>query len=55
VNPLVIVALWVLDIWNPDKMDFIPDPKRRRQKRLYYRVRGLVEHDRVLNGERMWI
>lgn len=39
-----------LSIWNPALMDFIREPARRRQKRLYYRAKGIVCHDRVLRG-----
>ena len=46
-----VFAQWVLAIWNPGLMDFIRDPARRRGRRLYYRTKGIVLHDRELNGE----
>ena len=39
-----------LSIWNPGLMDFIRDPARKRRKRLYYRAKGIVCHDRMLRG-----
>lgn len=44
------VAQWMLAIWNPDLMNFIRDDKRRRNRRLYYRAKGVVVHDQALNG-----
>lgn len=32
-------------------MGFIRDPARRRGRYLYYRTKGIVLHDRELNGE----
>ena len=45
-------AMLCLQIWNPDLMNFIRDPKRRAYQRLHYRARGIVCHDRALNGGR---
>ena len=46
-----LTAYAVLLIWDPDKMSFILDPARRSRQRLYYKTRGIVEHDRALNGQ----
>jgi len=43
-------AMVYLGIWNPDLMNFIRNPKRRAYQRLNYRARGIVWHDRALNG-----
>lgn len=43
-----VFAQWVLSIWNPDLMNFLPEPKCKRQ-RLFYRTKGIVLHDRELN------
>ena len=48
-----LIAQWVLSIWNPDLMDFIASPKRRRGRKNFYRAKGIVLHDRALNGERV--
>jgi len=48
-----LIAQWVLSIWNPDLMDFITSPARRRSRRNFYRAKGIVQHDRALNGERV--
>lgn len=44
-----VIAHNILLIWNPDLMNFITDKRRRKQVRLYYKTRGIVEHDRELN------
>lgn len=45
-----VLAMWVLEIWNPDKVNFLSGT-RKRQMRLFYRTNGVVLHDRVLNPE----
>lgn len=47
----LLEATCLLQIWNPDLMNFIDEPARRRQMRLLYRAKGIVLHDRALNGE----
>lgn len=47
---LQALAFWALSIWDPTKMDFLHGPRRARL-RLYYRTKGIVMHDRILNGE----
>lgn len=44
------LAQWLLAIWNPDLVDFLRDAKKRRRSRLRYRSKGIVLHDRALNG-----
>lgn len=44
-------AQWLTEIWNPDKLCWIQKSSERRQKMLFYRTRGVVLHDRALNGE----
>lgn len=44
------LAQWLLSIWNPDLMNFIREPARRRQMRMFYRAKGIVLHDRALCG-----
>ncbi|MGX5662204.1 hypothetical protein [Diaphorobacter nitroreducens] len=41
---------WLLAIWDPDLMNFVREPKRQRQRRMFYRAKGVVLHDRALNG-----
>lgn len=45
------LAQWLLATWNPDLMDFLRDAKKRRRSRLRYLAKGVVLHDRALNGE----
>ena len=47
---LQALAFWALSIWDPAKMDFLCG-RRRARLRLYYRAKGIVMHDRILNGE----
>ena len=47
---LQVLAFWALSIWDPAKMDFLHGPRRARL-RLYYRTKGIVMHDRILNGD----
>ena len=47
---LQALAFWALSIWDPAKMDFLRG-RRRARLRLYYRAKGIVMHDRILNGE----
>lgn len=44
------LAFWALSIWDPAKMEFLSG-RRRARLRLYYRTKGIVMHDRILNGE----
>lgn len=46
------LAQWMLAIWDPSKMDFIQEPKRRRRLRLHYLAKGIVLHDRLLCGRK---
>lgn len=43
-----VFAQWVLSIWNPALMNFLPEPKRT-SKMLFYKAKGIVLHDRELN------
>lgn len=45
-----LAAQLFLEIWNPDLMNFIRNPWRRAYQRLNYKARGIVWHDRALNG-----
>ena len=45
------VAKFMMEIWHPDKVAFIRNPMRRRYMQMEWRVRGVVLHDRSLNGE----
>ena len=48
------VAQMLLLIWNPDLWNFFQNKRRRRVQQLKYRAKGIVLHDRALNGERVW-
>lgn len=41
----------LLQIWDPSRWDWYPDARKQRQFKLQYRARGIVLHDRALNGE----
>lgn len=43
-------AQLVLRIWNPDLWNWYPSSSTRMQMKLYYKTKGIVLHDRVLNG-----
>lgn len=45
-----LVAQLLLSIWNPELMSFITHHNRRRSAMLAYKARGIVMHDRALNG-----
>ncbi len=47
----VLLAHMMLNIWNPLIWSAHPDKRRQRQLQLAYRARGVVNHDRALNGE----
>lgn len=49
-----LIAQWVLSIWNPDLMNFVTSPTRKRSLKNFYRAKGIVLHDRALNGERFF-
>jgi hypothetical protein len=43
---------WVaLLIWDPERWNWFSDRKVARQRKLYYRARGVVVYDRALNGK----
>lgn len=46
-----LLAQAVLHVWDPTKWSLIRDPKWRRRCELFYRAKGIVCHDRALNGE----
>ena len=48
------LSMWCLAIWDPSRMDFITNAKRRHQRKLFYRTMGIVVHDRALNGQPIW-
>lgn len=45
------LAQMVLLIWNPAIWSQLPECRRRRRLQLEYRTRGIVLHDRALNGQ----
>jgi hypothetical protein len=45
-------AFAALAVWNPSLWDFHPRADVRRRQQLHYRCRGIVLHDRLLNGEK---
>ena len=47
----ILAAQICLAVWNPDLWNFHPDIKLRDRMMLAYRTRGIVRHDRELNGE----
>lgn len=48
----VLMSLWMMEVWNPDKVRWIhSNPKKSRAACLYYKTRGVVLADRVLNSE----
>lgn len=46
-----LVARIMLLIWNPEIWTLCSNPWMRRRQKLLYRARGIVLHDRALNGE----
>lgn len=52
VSSNLLMSLWMMEVWNPDKVRWIHyGPKKSRAACLYYRARGVVLADRVLNHE----
>jgi hypothetical protein len=47
-NPRWLTAQWILSIWNPELWQTRGAIGLRR--RLHYRAKGIVWHDRILNG-----
>ena len=47
------VAHMMLLIWNPDIWTLCQNKWMRRTQQLKYKAKGIVLHDRALNGERM--
>ena len=45
------LAQMFLLIWNPAIWSQLPECRRRRRLQLEYRTRGIVLHDRALNGQ----
>ena len=41
----------MFQIWNPDKFSYMKEGKLKRQSVLTWRTRGVILHDRALNGE----
>jgi len=39
-------AMW---IWNPELWCFHPNKETKARKQLFYRAKGVVLHDRLLN------
>lgn len=51
----ILAAQLCLAVWNPDLWNFHPDTRLRNRMQLTYRTRGIVLHDRELNGEIKWL
>lgn len=47
----MLQAKLLLAIWNPDLWRWFPDKYIRTKQQLNYKARGIVLHDRALNGE----
>ena len=45
-----LTALVMLHIWDPAKYSFIRDDNRRKRVQLAVSTKGIVLHDRALNG-----
>ena len=43
----------MLLIWDPERCSHLKG-KLKAQQELYYRTRGIVEYDRVLNDEKIF-
>lgn len=48
-----MAAALALQIWNPELWRWHPHVKRAKQLMLYYSCKGIVLHDRALNGEKI--
>lgn len=45
-------AFIAMQVWNPELWRWYPNIKVRKRMQLMYRCRGIVLHDRILNGRR---
>lgn len=43
-----LTARTLFEIWSPDKWDYYPFLKRKKQLQLFYRAKGIVAADRSL-------
>ena len=53
--PCMEYTRWVtgqvmLHIWNPEIWAWCNDKVMKRKNQLYYRAKGIVQHDRALNS-----
>ena len=46
-----LMAHTILAIWNPEIWFQHPNERKKRSLEIMYRTRGIVMHDRALNGE----
>lgn len=43
-NPLLIYSWLLMEVWSPEK-------SRTKRNKLFYRTKGVILHDKVMNEE----